>query len=269
MPIFTSMNRKDRCGCRRRLLLSKSSEAAKKTVVVVFWLLVWEAAARLTANTIILVGPATAFGRLYELAFTANFWQSIQHTLLRVLLGFASSLIAGVALAVFCSASKIVSALLMPLINVTKSIPVVSFALLAMMWLSPARLSTFVAFITVLPIIFYNTYKGIENTDRNLLEMALVFRVGIFKKIRFIYVPTVMPFVISAAESGLGFAWKSAIAAEVISMGARNTIGGSMHMARTFLLTADLFAWTIAIVMLSFLMEKAFFCVFGRAKKWQ
>ena len=242
---------------------------SKKAAVVVFWLLVWELAARTVANTIILVGPYDAFKRLYELAFTQNFWLSLQHSLLRVLLGFVSSLIVGVALAVFCAANKLINALIMPLINVIKSIPVVSFALLAMMWLSPATLSTFVAFITVLPIIFYNTFKGIENTDRNLLQMAEVFRVGIFRKIRHIYIPSVAPFVISAAESGLGFAWKSAIAAEVISMGARNTIGGSMHMARTFLLTADLFAWTIAIVALSFLMEKAFFILFRRVKKWQ
>ena len=243
--------------------------SSKKAAVVVFWLLAWEIAARLTANTIILVGPADAFGRLYELAFTVRFWQSINHTIMRVLLGFVASLVVGVLLAVFCAASKLINALMMPLINVIKSIPVVSFALLAMMWLSPARLSTFVAFITVLPIIFYNTYKGIENTDRSLLEMAKVFRVRMSRKIRYIYVPSAAPFVISAAESGLGFAWKSAIAAEVISMGARNTIGGSMHMARTFLLTADLFAWTIAIVALSFLMEKAFFMLFGRIKEWQ
>ena len=243
--------------------------STKKAAVVAFWLLVWEVAARTTANTIILVGPADAFGRLLELAVTVNFWQSLRHSLMRVLLGFALSLIAGVSLAVLCAASKLIHALLMPFINVVKSIPVVSFALLAMMWLSPAMLSPFVAFISVLPIIFYNTYKGIENTDRNLLEMSSVFRVGILRKIRFIYVPTVAPFVISAAESGLGFAWKSAIAAEVISMGARNTIGGSMHMARTFLMTADLFAWTIAIVALSFVMEKAFFLLFGRIKKWQ
>ena len=243
--------------------------AGRKTAVVVFWLLVWEAAARITANTIILVGPADAFGRLSQLAFTGHFWQSINHSLLRVLSGFGLSLAIGVLLAVLCAASKLAHSLVSPLIGVVKSIPVVSFALLAMMWLSPAMLSTFVAFVSVLPIIYFNTYKGIENTDRSLLEMARVFRAGLFKKIRYIYVPTVAPFVVSAAESGLGFAWKSAISAEVISMGARNTIGGSMHMARTFLLTADLFAWTIAIVALSFLMEKAIFLLLRRVRKWQ
>jgi NitT/TauT family transport system permease protein len=241
----------------------------KKIAVVVFWLLVWEIAARITANTIILVGPVDAFGRLFALAATGDFWLSINYSLVRILLGFALSLCAGVLLAIICAASKLCNALITPLINVAKSIPVVSFALLAMMWLSPAWLSVFVAFITVLPIIFFNTFTGIENTDRNLLQMANVFRVSIYKKVRYIYIPTVAPFLASAAESGLGFAWKAAIAGEVISMGARNTIGGSMHVARTFLQTADLFAWTIAIVVLSFLMEKAFFKLFGRVKKWQ
>jgi NitT/TauT family transport system permease protein len=241
----------------------------KKILAAVFWLLVWEIAARLTANTIILVGPLDAFGRLFALAATRDFWSSVNFSLLRILLGFALSLCVGVFLAIICAASKVINALITPSINVSKSIPVVSVALVALMWLSPARLSVFIAFITVLPIIFFNTCKGIENTDRNLLQMAKVFRVSIFRKIRHIYIPTVAPFVASAAESGLGFAWKAAIAGEVISMGARNTIGGSMHMARTFLQTADLFAWTIAIVVLSFLMEKVFFLLFGRVKKWQ
>jgi NitT/TauT family transport system permease protein len=179
------------------------------------------------------------------------------------------SLGAGILLAVFCSVSKVFKALITPMINVIKSIPVVSFALLAMMWISPAFLSIFIAFITVLPIIFFNTYNGIKNTDKNLLQMAGVFRVSIYKKIRYIYIPSVAPFVASAAESGLGFAFKAAIAGEVISLAYRNSIGGAMATARSFLLTADLFAWTIAIVLLSFLMERLFFLLFRRIKKWQ
>jgi NitT/TauT family transport system permease protein len=39
---------------------------------------------------------------------------------------------------------------------------------------------------------------------------------------------------------------------------AQGTIGGGLHQARTYLLTADVFAWTIAIVLLSMAMEKLF-----------
>ena len=242
---------------------------AKKLGVAAFWFLVWEVAARLTNNMFILVGPVEAFGRLFELGFTGEFWTSINYSLLRVLLGFALSMGVGVLLAVLCSVSRLLAALITPAVNVVKAIPVVSFALLLIFWVTPAYMSIAIAFLTVLPIFFFNTYKGIENTDKNLLEMAKVFRVSIFKKVRHIYVPSVAPFVVSAAESGLGFAWKAAIAGEVISMATREGIGGSMHMARQWLLPADLWAWTITIVILSFVMEKLFFLAVRRLKKWQ
>ena len=239
----------------------------KKVGVAAFWLCLWELAAAITANSIILVGPIVAFGRLFELAATANFWQSLNFSLMRILLGFALSLIAGILLAVCCALSAVFKALVVPMINIIKTIPVVSFALLAMMWLSPAYLSVFIAFVTVVPIIFFNTVKGIENANYELLQMAAVFRVSRVKRVRYVYVPAILPFVISAAESGLGFAWKAAIAGEVISMGTRASIGGNLHMARVFLMTADLFAWTIAIVLMSFFVERLFFLFFKRVKR--
>ncbi|MCL2168658.1 MAG: ABC transporter permease subunit [Defluviitaleaceae bacterium] len=236
----------------------------KKLGVAAFWFLVWEGAARLIANQFVIVGPVDAFGRLFELALTLDFWTSINFSILRILLGFGLSMAIGVLLAIICHMSGIARALITPAINVIKAVPVVSIALLLTFSLSPSMLSIAFALLTVLPIFFFNTLKGIENTDKNLLEMAEVFRVGMLRKIRHIYVPSVTPFVVSAAESGLGFAWKASIAGEVISMATREGIGGSMHAARQWLLTPDLWAWTITIVLLSFAMEKLFFLGFRR-----
>ena len=242
---------------------------AKKGGVLVFWLIVWETVARAVDNIFILVGPVEAFGRLFELAGTLDFWTSIRFSILRVFIGFLLSMSAGVALAVACSMSKLLNALITPAINVIKSVPVASFALLLVISLNPSHVSVVISFITVLPIIFFNTFKGIQNTDKNLLEMAKVFRVNIWRKIRHIYLPSVAPFVVSAAESGLGFAWKAAITGEIVSLATREGIGGSMQAARSWLMTADIWAWTIVIIALSFLMEKIFFLAFRRIKKWQ
>ena len=89
-----------------------------------------------------------------------------------------------------------------------------------------------------------------------------------WKQIIYIYVKTVAPYVLSAATAGIGFAWKSGIAAELIGV-VRGTIGASLHTARIFLQTADLFAWTITIVLLSYAMERAFALIFRRVIKWQ
>lgn len=219
-------------------------------------MLVWEGLAAFVASDIIIVSPRVAFARLFELALTAHFWQSIGISLSRIFRGFALAMCVGIFFAALSARFKIFHRLILPAINVVNAVPIASFVILALMMFQRSDLSIFVAFVTVLPIIFFNTFKGIESTDPALLEMAKIFNVPVRKKVFYIYFKTVKPFVASAASTGIGFAWKSGIAAELIGV-VRGTIGASLHTSRIFLNTADLFAWTIAIVLLSYLMERA------------
>lgn len=223
--------------------------------------MVWEAANAFIASDIILVSPRVTFARLFELAQTVDFWRSIGTSLGRVLRGFLFALVVGVAFAGLSARFMVFSRLVFPAVNVINAVPIASFTILALMAFHSSNLSIFIAFVTVLPIIFYNTFKGIESTDVKLLEMANVFGVPTHRKIFHIYVKTVVPFVASAATTGVGFAWKSGIAAELIGV-VRGTIGANLHTSRIFLNTADLFAWTITIVLLSTLMERAFRLIF-------
>jgi len=235
----------------------------KHVPVLLFWLLVWEVANALIPSNIIIVSPREAFARLFSLGQTAPFWSAIGISMGRIMYGFFLALCTGILLAAISARFKLVHHLVLPAINTINAIPIASFTVLALVAMQSANLPVFVAFVTVLPIIFYNTHKGIVSTDPLLLEMADVFDVPPWKKVVYIYLKTAAPFVLSAANVGIGFAWKSGIAAELIGV-VRGTIGASLHTARIFLQTADLFAWTIAIVLLSYLMEKAFRFIFGR-----
>ena len=238
----------------------------KKLPVILFWLLIWEAANIIIESNIIIVSPRSTFTRLFALGQTLSFWHSIGASLERIMFGFALALCIGVILATISAKSKVFYNLILPAINVMNAIPIASFTLIALMAVRSQNLSVFVAFVTVLPIIFHNTFKGIESTDHQLLEMADIFNVPYWKKVVYIYLKTVSPYVLSAASVGIGFAWKSGIAAELIGV-VQGTIGAELHTARLFLLTADLFAWTIAIVLLSYAMERIFKLIFGRIMK--
>ena len=244
------------------------SSFLKLLPVIIFWLLVWEAAAFIIGASIILVSPRETFARLFAMAFTANFWNTIGLSMNRIMRGFLLALITSVTLAALSSKFKLIHRLFLPLINVINAIPIASFTIIALMAMSSANLPVFVVFVTVTPIIFHSTHKGIAATDAKLLEMADLFRVPLWKKVLFIYVKWLAPFVVSAAAAGIGFAWKSGVAAEVIGL-VRGSIGGSLHQARIFLQTADLFAWTVAIIVLSYCMEKLLRMIFGRVMKWQ
>jgi len=240
----------------------------KRLLVVLFWLSVWHVASVIIGSAIVLVSPIDTFVRLVELAGQGHFWRSIGSTLIRIVSGFGLALVCGVLLAAFTARIKFLYALFLPAVNVIKAIPVASFAILALMWVGRANLSVFIAFVTVLPIVYFNTYEGIKNTNPKLLEMSKIFAVSLPKIILRVYFPSVLPYVISAAASGLGFAFKAGVAAELIGR-VSDTIGFNLQVAQNFLLTADLLAWTATIVILSYLMEKIFLLCLKRVEKWQ
>ncbi len=97
-----------------------------------------------------------------------------------------------------------------------------------------------------------------------MLEMTNVFRMPKTRVIRYIFLPTLKPFFQSAFKLAIGMSFKSGIAAEVIGQPLR-TIGNGLYQAKIYLETGELFAWTIVIVLISFVCEKILALVLGRA----
>jgi len=124
----------------------------------------------------------------------------------------------------------------------------------------------FIAFLMVVPMVWTNLYAGLEHADPELLEMARVFQFSPWKKLRCIYIPALMPYFTAACSTGLGFAWKSAVAAEVIAH-PENSIGLRIYNAKIYLETTDLFAWTIGIVLISVMLERIALLLLARLER--
>ena len=220
-----------------------------------FWLLVWEGASLALAATtggrmLLLASPVQALGRLLALAGTAAFWQAVAFSSLRILGGF---LLACALAARF----QWVRDLLSPLVAAVKAVPVVSFIILALIFFSSENLSLLISALRVFPPVYLNVLEGIGHTDRQLLEMARVFRVPVSRQLRGIYLPAVLPYFRSAVSLGLGLCWKSGAAAEVIGLPA-GSIGEALYTAKVYFQTGDLFAWTAVIVTVSVIFERLF-----------
>ena len=229
---------------------------------VAFWLLVWQVAA-MVLDTLYLHGqlllptPLSALMRLFELAVTANFWAAIRTSAVRIIGGFLASCLAASLLAVPAARWQWVRELLSPLVAAVKSVPVASFIILALVWLNSNSLACFIAFLMVFPPVYLNVLEGIRQTDKALLEMARVFRVPLWRQVKRIYVPAVLPYFRTAVSLGLGLCWKAGIAAEVIGL-PTGSLGENLYNAKVYYMTPDLFAWTAVIVVVSVLFEKLF-----------
>jgi len=229
---------------------------------VVFWLLVWQAAgmilaARYPHGHLLLATPVDALRRLAELVSTGAFWQSVGHSAFRILGGFLVSCLTASLLAIPAARWTRVRELLGPVVATVKAVPVASFIILALVWLDSRSLSFFIAFLMVFPPVYLNVLEGICQTDRQLLEMAGVFRVPLWRRVKGIYFPAVLPYFRTAVSLGLGLCWKAGIAAEVIGL-PNGSIGEQLYNAKVYYLTPDLFAWTTVIVLVSIVFEKLF-----------
>lgn len=257
--IRDNCNKKDYCN-RRDNQNNRDRENKKKSIklwAIITWLLIWEIASRLLNQGILLVSPILTAKRLFELAREWEFFQTILYSMLQIILGFLYATIVGIILAIWGNSSRRVEEFLQPLFGVMKAIPVASFIILCLVFLSSRKLSIFIVFLMVLPIMYTNVLQGIQSVDKNLIEMAQVFEVSLSRRIRYLYVPAVWPFFYTACKVGIGFSFKSGIAAEVIGI-PDGTIGEKLYESKIYLDTPDLFAWTVVIVVISILFEKIF-----------
>lgn len=240
----------------------------KKVAIILFWLCIWQLAAMYTNNNILLVGPIQAGHAFLENIARPDFRSIVLHSFGRIGLGFLMALLTGIILGAFADRFKLIEVLLEPLMTVIKSVPVVSFVVLLLIWFGSANLSFFISFLVVLPNIYVNTIAGLRNTDRNLIQMAQVFQIGGLNRFFYIYRPALMPYLMSALKISLGMSWKSGVAAEIIGL-PQHSLGERLYMSKVYLDTAGLFSWTLIIILLSFVFEKAVLYLIERFDKWE
>lgn len=233
----------------------------KKRVItvlcVLFWLTAWQLGAMALNQKILLVTPVAVVKRLAELVPKADFRNSIAFSAGKILLGFAMGLAAGTGLALLSGKISFVRQLLSPLVSVLKSIPVASFTILALIWISSRNLSVLVSFLICVPIVYTNMLEGLDNLDPKLKIMAELFHIPPWRRFVGVYLSQLLPYFRSASGLAIGLCWKSGVAAEVIGI-PNGSIGEKLYMSKVYLETADLFAWTLVIILVSRLCEGIF-----------
>ena len=228
-----------------------------KAGAILFWLLVWETASLIIGEELFLPSPIRVLLRLVQLLPDPGFWSAVLFTLCRILLGFLLSVLSAFTAASLSYRFPLFSVLADPLVKAVRATPVASIVILVLVWVRSRNLSVVISFLMVFPVIYTNILEGLRATDSDLLEAATVYRITRLRKIRYIYLPSVSPYIQSAISTSLGLAWKSGIAAEVIGL-PDGSIGERVYEAKIYLSTPDLFAWTVVIIILAFLFERFF-----------
>ncbi len=237
--------------------------AVRVILPAVFWIGVWWALSAIVNREVLIPSPPAVFLHLLSLLRTADFYLSVMFSVLRVTAGFALGLAAGCLFGALCAGNGWIDALMFPFMSVVRATPVASFIILALVWVNRDMVPVLISAMMVMPVIFGNVREGIRKTDRGLLEMARVFQIGTRKTWTKIRIPSVLPYLFAGIKTSIGLSWKAGVAAEVLSLAALS-IGKYLYQSKVYLETADMFAWTLVVILLSILIERLLTLAFRR-----
>lgn len=235
----------------------------KKIFIIVFWLFIWEMAALMINRDVYLPTPFSTMKALYYILFNKQSYITILYSTYRTIFGFLLSCFFGVILGYFCGINNFVYDLFKPFISIIRTIPIMSIIIIALFWFRGSNVPVFVTFLMCFPIIWTSTVSGIHNTDKGLLEMCKIYNIKNSRILKSIYSYSSLPYLKSGMLSSLGISWKVTSAAEVLSL-PKYAIGSQLYDSKVYLDIPSLFAWTIIIIVLSFLFENILSMLFNK-----
>ena len=247
---------KDMKKYRKKYPLKPWQNALLAVLAVLFWVLVWHFGAQAANRTLTVKIPlpietASIFVRdLTKPAFLAAVGASLWH----ILAGFLAAVLLGVLGALASSSSRIFEKFSAPLLHLFRCVPVAALIFLGWLWIPSALLPSLIAAIMVTPIVWSHAAAGIAAADERYAEMGRTYGMSereITKKIR---VPLISPYVRQGCVTGLGIAWKSGVAAEVIS-NPSGTVGALLQRGKATVEYGEVFAVTLAVILLSLILE--------------
>jgi NitT/TauT family transport system permease protein len=189
-------------------------------------------------------------------------------TLARVMVALVASFVLGLALAMAMYRSEPLEKYLHPLIRILMAVPVVSWILFAVLWFRGVEFRIAFVLIAVCgPVFLVDSLDAMRGVSRDLRGMMRSFRpttVQYFAKLMF---PAILPNLITSWKINLSLAIRVVTIAELV--GAVTGIGHQLAVAQELFSVADVFAWTLVLVLLLFLLEGVVARVERRLLRWR
>ena len=228
-----------------------------KIISPFFLILLWYAVAAIIAAPLILPFPHTVLLRLFTLAQNSFFWKAFAFTFLRVIIAFLLSFIIGFFSGLLSADYPCFKAFIAFPLNIIRVTPIIAFILLALFWFKSGIVPVVTGILMSLPVMISAAEKGFTKNRENQEKLFKASCYGFtgFKAFRYIRLPAALPSHMAGAESVFGLCWKVVAAGEVLSI-PRYGAGSLMQYSQLHLETADTLAYTLAIIIFSYIGGK-------------
>ncbi len=153
------------------LNLPNSKKRIVNFAAVLLALLFWQILALAVNEELIVPSVFKVINRFFSLFLEKDFFSTVLFSLTRIFVGSFIGVMTGIVLGIAAGKYEPIKIIFNPYFVVAKSVPVVSFIIILLVFLPSRRLSIFISGLIVFPIIYSNTLIGFRQTDKKLLEI--------------------------------------------------------------------------------------------------
>ncbi len=175
-------------------------------------------------------------------------------TFYRCMIAVSFAVIIGIITGILAGLSKTLNILLRPLITVLLGMPPIVWIVLALFWFGMGNTGIiFTSIITIVPLMFASSVRGVMTIDDDLDEMLNAYQLSWFGRVKHLYLPHLLNYLLPATIVSVGMGVKVTIMAELL--GASNGIGSKISDARTMLDTQEVLAYVVVILAIIMIIE--------------
>lgn len=166
----------------------------------------------------LLPSPAVTAATATELIHSGLLWQHLLISLQRVAGGFLCSVVIALPLGILCGRSNTFQTYCWPVLEFLRHVPPLAAIPLIILWFGIDEGSKLVIiFLASFFPLFLNTYSGVKNCDRKLLEVGRSLHFTAWQQARLIQLPAALPAIAVGLQLSLGYSWRALIGAELIA----------------------------------------------------
>lgn len=229
----------------------------------------WVVGAWAMADPDILPSPQSVLAILWHEAARGTLWMHMEATLWRVAAAFGLAMGAGAVLGTVLGMSPRLNRWLDPWVVVALNLPALVVIVLCYLWLGLNEVAAIAAVaFNKTALVLVTVREGARALERDVSEMAQVYRMGRWARIRHVILPQLAPYFAASARNGLAIIWKLVLVVEFL--GRSNGVGFQIHLYFQLFEVGHVMAYAGAFVGVMLAIEYAFIQPWeSRANRWR
>ncbi|UYN98211.1 MAG: ABC transporter permease subunit [Devosia sp.] len=231
-------------------------------------LVLWQVMAMAVANPL-LPSPVDVAAEMGTLASQGALLHDLGRTLGRVVAAFVLAMVLGTGIGIALGRARWADRLFSAWLVVGLNLPAIVVAILFYIWLGLTEWALVAAVVVnKLPMVAVTIREGVRSFADPYEELAIVSRLSWTRRLRFIYWPQLVPFVLASARAGLSLIWKIVLVFEVL--GSDGGIGFRIAIFFQYFDVAGILAYTVSFVAVVLVFEYGVLRPLeGRLTRWR